>query len=127
MTRASPARREHRLQRKQLGRPPGDDQAVANLAAALREEWGLSARKADDLARALLEAKEVPPSRLPRGAKRRPGSVVIGYEHRIAMFKSLKSRLRKKRARRKIAAEPDAVRELRVLLRVARLLAIQKT
>jgi hypothetical protein len=26
-------------------RVPADDQAVANLAAALREEWGLSDRK----------------------------------------------------------------------------------
>lgn len=112
---------------RRKGRPPGDDQTVANLAAALRAEWGLSARKADDLAIALLEAKELPPTKLPRGAKRWPGSVVIGYEHPIASFKSRESRLRKKRARGGVAPEPDVVRDLRMLLRVARLLAIQKT
>jgi hypothetical protein len=122
MTKAS----EERLLRRGKGRPPGDDQAVANLAAALREE-GLSARKANDLAIALLEAKESPPTKFPRGTKRRPGSVVVGYEHPIAMFKSRESRLRKKRARGDVVPEPDAVRELRTLLRVARLLAIQKT
>jgi hypothetical protein len=122
MTKVSPERVARRM-----GRPPGDDQAVANLAAALREEWGLSARKADDLAIALLEAKEVPPAKLPRGAKRRPDSVAIGYEHPIASFKSRESRLRKKRTRGGVSPEPDSVRELRVLLRVARLLAIPKT
>jgi hypothetical protein len=68
MTKSSPSRRERRV-----GRPPIDDEFVVDLAASLKIAWGLSERKAIDLAVALSEARPTKPTKLPRGAKGRRG------------------------------------------------------
>jgi hypothetical protein len=79
MTRASQSGLERRR-----GRPPKDfasdpDRLIVDLAAALRAAWGLSERKAVDLALAVIEGSPIEPSKLPRGAKRK-GGILIGYQ-----------------------------------------------
>ena len=78
MTRASPARRERRLGR---GRPRNDDDLITiEFALALKKAWGLSERKAFDFVVARFKSRATEPTKIPRGARKRPGGGVVGYE-----------------------------------------------
>jgi hypothetical protein len=64
------------------GRPKKDftidpDLPIAELAIALQAAWGLSERRAIDLALALMEGSPVEPSKMPRGRK---GGLLVGYQ-----------------------------------------------
>ena len=66
------------------GRPKKDfaadpDLAIAELAIALQAAWGISERKAIDLALALMEGSPCEPSKRPRGSKHKAGTLV-GYQ-----------------------------------------------
>src|SRR5258708_22169456 len=100
MARASRARRERRLR----GRPPKEpqddpDQITIALVAAMRDAWGISERKAFDFAICLLEAREGPATKVPRG-KHPANSVLVGYElANNRAFANRASTLRKKSKR----------------------------
>jgi hypothetical protein len=111
------------------GRPPRDysddpDLEVAEWAIALQGAWGLSERKAIDLALAICQGKRVPPSKIPRGAKK-IGGILTGY----ALPMNRQFRSRNADIRRKLKAgklRPDSTRILevarRLTLEVVRLL-----
>jgi hypothetical protein len=113
MTRSSSARRLR-------GRPPKDlhedpDQITIALVAAMRDAWGISERKAFDLAICLLEAHEEPPTKVPR-AKHPAGSVLTGYALPLnRTFTSRASTLRKKSKR--APPRPRIVQVLSLFLR----------
>jgi len=70
-------------ERRKRGRPKKDfaadpDLAIAELAIALQAAWGISERKAIDLALALMEGSPGAPSKRPRGCKQKPG-LLVGY------------------------------------------------
>ena len=117
VTKASSARLERRQKRKR-GRPSLDDDAVINLAAAFRIAWKLSARGANDLAVSWLEAREVEPSKPPRGSKRRdPSSILVGYEHRFrTSFSGRDATLRQKQSRGDATPHPGVVLALTFIL-----------
>jgi hypothetical protein len=80
MTRSSPARRERRLRRGR-GRPPHDysddpNLVVAETAIALEIAWGMSERRAIDLALAIHVDRPNKPSKIPRGGK---AGLLVGY------------------------------------------------
>jgi hypothetical protein len=71
-------------ERRKRGRPKVDptadtDLPIAELAIALQAAWGISERKAIDLALALMDGHPVEPSKRPRGSGHKPGTLV-GYE-----------------------------------------------
>jgi hypothetical protein len=71
-------------ERRKRGRPKVDptadpDMPIAELAIALRAAWGLSERKAIDVALALMEGLPVEPSKRPRGINHKAGTLV-GYQ-----------------------------------------------
>jgi hypothetical protein len=128
MTRASPARRE----RRQRGRPPKEphddpDQFTIDLVAAVQAAWGISERKAFDLALCFLEAHEGPPTKMPRG-KYRPDSVVVGYERRhtdgLRTFAGRASTLRQKSKR--TPPRPRVVQALSLALRCKDIAAVPR-
>jgi hypothetical protein len=97
MTRASSARRE----RRQRGRPKKDpctdpDQVTITLVAAMRNAWGLSERRAFDLAICLLESWEGPATKVPRGSRHLTG-ILAGYDG--PRFSGRSSSLRQKSKR----------------------------
>jgi hypothetical protein len=119
MTKASPAR----INRRKLGRgrPPKDprtdpDLLTTEYALALQDPdgWGLSERMAIDFQVAWFEATATPPTKVPRGAKGRPG-VLVGYENRkpYRTFKGRNNVLRRKLRH----ARPEMVAVLKLALR----------
>jgi hypothetical protein len=125
MTRSSSARRERRLR----GRPAKDlhedpDQLTIALVAAMRDAWGLSERKAFDLAICLLEAHEEPPTKVPR-AKHSADSVLTGYAlPSNRTFTSRASTLRKKSKR--APPRPRVVQVLSLALRCKDIAAVHR-
>jgi hypothetical protein len=80
--------------KRQRGRPRRDysddpDRVVAEFAIALEVAWGLSERKAIDLALAVVQGAPGYASRVPRGAGTKAGKL-IGYA--LPDWKSFKSR-----------------------------------
>jgi hypothetical protein len=71
-----------------------DDRLIIELALALQIAWGLSERKAIDLALALMEGRPVEPTKIPRGGKRKPGTLV-GYRLR-EQFRGRSATIRRK-------------------------------
>jgi hypothetical protein len=71
-----------------------DDRLIIELALALQIAWGLSERKAIDLALALMEGRPVEPTKIPRGGKRKPGTL-IGYRLR-EQFRGRSATIRRK-------------------------------
>jgi hypothetical protein len=119
MTRASASRRERRLR----GRPPKEphddpDQITIALVAAMRDAWGLSERKAFDLAICWREAREGPATKVPRG-KHPADSILVGYERQhtdgLRTFAGRASTLRQKSKR--APPHPRVVQVLSAALR----------
>lgn len=110
------SKRSKRLRR---GRPPRDysddpDQSVAELEIALQAAWGLSERKALDLALAVDQGEPGTPSKIPRGVK---AGVLVGYA--LPQQKSFSSRsadIRRKLKSGKLRPRAE------VVLAIARLL-----
>jgi hypothetical protein len=64
--------------------PADPDLPIVKLALALQAAWGLSERKAIDLALALLEGSPCAPSKRPRGSKHK-GGTLVGYQLPVRM------------------------------------------
>jgi hypothetical protein len=119
MTRASSARRERRLRGRPPKEPQGDpDQITIALVAAIRDAWGLSERRAFDLAICLLESREEPATKVPRG-KHPAGGILAGYERwhtdGLRTFAGRASTLRQKS--RRAPPRPRVVQILSLALR----------
>jgi hypothetical protein len=110
MTRSS-----ERQVRRKLGRPPqtnDTDQLTIDLVAAMQDAWGISERKAIDLAICFLEAQPGPPTKVPRGQHAADG-LLVGYEQRtLKTFAGRSATLRQKAKPR-----PQVVRVLSLALR----------
>jgi hypothetical protein len=107
--------------RRRRGRPPRDyrddpDLEVAEWSIALQAAWGLSERKAIDLAIAIVQGELSPASKLPRGAGRK-GGVLVGYRLPDGRgFSSRNADIRRKLKAGKLRTDREAV------LGIARLL-----
>jgi hypothetical protein len=83
--------------RLKRGRPRKNDQVVIDLAAAIMENFTVGPQQARDVALAWLEGEQAPPTRLPRGAKGKPGDLV---GHRLpSTFEARSRTVREKRLR----------------------------
>jgi hypothetical protein len=98
------------------------DLSVVDLAIALQAAWGLSERKAIDLALAVDQGEPVRPAKIPRGAKTKAG-VLVGYE--LPMGKTFASRstdIRRKLKSGKLRQDAEVVLKItRLLHRIRRL------
>jgi hypothetical protein len=117
MTKSSTTRVEKRLRVKR-GRPASDtkNQLAVDVAAALHLiNEGVSRQAAGDFALALMEAKQVDPSKKPR--RRRPDDwVLTGYELPVS-FRERSKYLRKRVASGKIKPRAEIVIALALALR----------
>ena len=84
--------------RAKRGRPRKDveHQHIVELAAAVEIVLGFGQQRARDLVIAFLEAQQVTPTRLPRGARKAllPGSTLVGYELPLRLGKAEISKVR---------------------------------
>jgi hypothetical protein len=110
MTRSSPRR-----VRRKLGRPSqtnDPDQFTVDVIAAMQDAWGISERKAIDLAICFLESQPRPPTKVPRGRHAADG-VLVGYQQTtLKTFAGRAATLRQKAKPR-----PHVVRVLSLALR----------
>jgi hypothetical protein len=77
------------------GPQPKNDRPIVELALALQIAWGLSERRAIDLALALIQGDPVEPTKIPRGGKRK-GGTLIGYRLRGESFRGRNATIRRK-------------------------------
>jgi hypothetical protein len=106
------------------GRPRRDysddpDLEVAAWAIALQGAWGLSERMAIDLALAICRGEAVPPTKVPRGAKK-IGGLLTGYALPMErQFRSRNADIRRKLKAGKLRPDPMAtVKVARLLFKV---------
>ena len=97
-----------------LGRPPKNDQVVVDLAAAIMENFTVGPQRARDVALVWLEGEESNATKLPRGAKGKPGDLV-GYRL-PSTFEARSRTVRKKHLR----PRPAVVSAFSQLLRALR-------
>jgi hypothetical protein len=108
------------------GPPLKDDRLIIELTLALQVAWGLSERKAIDIALALLEARVVEPTKVPRGGKRK-GGTLIGYRLRESFPGRASSIRRKMHKPQDFNADPAVALALATLLMKRRPKNLRKT